>query len=132
MRGRTNKELKRLLVLAALGALSACGGGGGGPLTATGWTPGVFLPSASFVAQCAAPRSGIDPTTGQPFRDVQGSALTENNWLRSWTNDVYLWYDEVTDRDPALSTTPDYFALLKTTATTPSRKPKDKFHFTYA
>src|SRR5437660_5485940 len=142
MRGRTNKELKRLLVLVALGALSACGGGGGGgdggggggggPLTATGWTPGVFLSSASFVAQCAAPRSGIDPTTGQPFRDVQGSALTENNWLRSWTNDVYLWYDEVTDRDPALSTTPDYFALLKTIATTPSGNPKDKFHFTYA
>jgi len=71
------------------------------------------MPSGSFAAQC-------------------GSTLTENNWLRSWTNELYLWYDEVTDRDPALSTTPDYFALLKTTATTPSGKPKDKFHFTYA
>jgi hypothetical protein len=92
----------------------------------------VFISSGSFVGQCAAPRSGIDPSTGQPFRDVQGSTLTENNWLRSWTNDVYLWYDEVADRDPALSTTADYFALLKTSATTPSGKPKDKFHFTYA
>jgi hypothetical protein len=90
------------------------------------------MASGSFAAQCAAPRSGIDPSSGRPFRDVQGSTLTENNWLRSWTNDLYLWYDEVVDRDPALSTTPAYFAQLKTTATTPSGKPKDKFHFTYA
>src|SRR5436190_14525419 len=145
MWGRTNKDLnrpclagapRRLLVLAALAALSACGGGGGGgggggPPSGNGWTAGVFMPSGSFVAQCAAPRSGIDPTTGRSFRDVQGSTLTENNWLRSWTNELYLWYDEVTDRDPALSTTPDYFALLKTTATTASGNPKDRFHFTF-
>src|SRR5205814_154254 len=61
----------------------------------------------------------------------QCAALTQNNWLRSWTNDLYLWYDEVVDRDPALSTTPAYFNFLKTTATTPSGNPKDKFHFTY-
>ena len=89
------------------------------------------MPAANFAAQCAAPRSGIDPTTGLPFRDVQGSTLSENNWLRSWTNDLYLWYDEVVDRDPALYPTLAYFGLLKTTATTPSGNPKDKFHFTY-
>src|SRR2546425_8837269 len=134
MRGRTHKNLNRLLVLAALAALSACGGGGGGggasAPSASGWTQGVFASAASFAAQCAAPRSGIDPSTGRPFRDVQGSTLSENNWLRSWTNDLYLWYDEVVDRDPALSTTPDYFALLKTTATT-AGNPKDRFHFTF-
>jgi C-terminal processing protease CtpA/Prc len=75
----------------------------------------VFLPEANFAAQCAAPRSG--------FPDVQGSTLSENNWLRSWTNDLYLWYDEVVDRDPALFTTPAYFAQLKTSDT------KDRFHF---
>src|SRR5258708_24597438 len=106
------------VLLAAVCALSGCGGGRGGdggaagPVSATGWTPGVFLPSASFAGQCAAP-------------------VSENNWLRSWTNDLYLWYDEVVDRDPALSTTPAYFDLLKTTATTPSGNPKDRFHFTY-
>jgi carboxyl-terminal processing protease len=89
------------------------------------------MPATNFVAQCAAPRSGIDPTTGRRFADVQGSALTENNWLRSWTNDLYLWYDEVVDRDPALSTTPAYFDSLKTTATTPSGNAKDRFHFTF-
>jgi hypothetical protein len=88
------------------------------------------MPAANFAAQCAAPRSGIDPSTGLPFPDRQGSALSENNWLRSWTNDLYLWYDEVIDRDPALSATPAYFDLLKTTAATPSGNPKDRFHFT--
>ena len=59
------------------------------------------------------------------------AVVGENNWLRSWTNDLYLWFDEVVDRNPALFTTPAYFDLLKTTATTPSGNPKDKFHFTY-
>jgi carboxyl-terminal processing protease len=70
------------------------------------------MPASNFAAQC-------------------GSTLSENNWLRSWTNDLYLWYDEVTDRDPALYTTPAYFDLLKTTALTASGNPKDKFHFTF-
>ena len=30
----------------------------------------------------------------------RASVLTENNWLRSWSNDLYLWYDEIVDRDP--------------------------------
>src|SRR6266850_3859970 len=116
MRGWTHKGF--LLLLAAAAALSACGGGGGGggggagPASGSAWTPGVFMPSGNFAVQC-------------------GTTLTENNWLRSWTNELYLWYDEVVDRDPVLSTTPAYFNLLKTTATTPSGNPKDKFHFTY-
>ena len=104
------------VLLAALIALSACGGGGGGdggssaaaPVSATTWTPGVFMPAANFAAQC--------------------TTLSENNWLRSWTNDLYLWYDEVVDRDPALSTTPAYFDLLKTTATT-VRQPEGPLSF---
>ena len=107
-------------MFAALAALCACGGGGdsGGqagsasPPPAAAWVSGVFAASSNFAAQCAAP-------------------LSENNWLRSWTNELYLWYDEVVDRDPALYTTPAYFDLLKTTAITPSGNPKDKFHFTY-
>src|ERR1700741_5442393 len=135
MWGRTRNNL---LLLGALAALSACGGGGGGGgggnaaagPSASGWTAGVFMSAANFAAQCAAPRSGIDPTTGGPFPDVQGSTLSENNWLRSWTNDLYLWYDEVIDRDPALFSTAAYFDVLKTGFTTPSGQPKDKFHFT--
>jgi hypothetical protein len=92
----------------------------------------VFQPAADFDAECVAPRSGIDPDTQLPYPDVQGTATDQNNWLRSWSNDLYLWYNEIVDLDPGLHTTPAYFDLLKTTATTASGAPKDKFHFTYA
>lgn len=92
---------------------------------ASGWTQGVFAPADSFVAQCASPRSGTDPDTGETYPDVPGSTLTENNWLRSWSNDLYLWYSEIVDRDPGLHSTPEYFELLKTSATTASGAPKD-------
>ncbi len=77
------------------------------------------------------PRTGTDPNTGRLFPDVQGSTLSENNYLRSWTNEVYLWYSEVPDLDPAGYSTAKYFDLLKTPAITPTGKPKDRFHFSY-
>ncbi|HET9106869.1 MAG TPA: S41 family peptidase [Steroidobacteraceae bacterium] len=125
------------LPLAALAALYGCGGGGGGSAApaataaASSWTPGVFEPASDFAALCANPRTGTDPYTNQPYPDRPGSTLDENNWLRSWTHQLYLWYDEVQDVNPALYTTPQYFQLMKTTQTTPSGAPKDRFHFTY-
>ncbi len=133
------------MLAAAVVAAAGCGGGSGGSsgggsggtgsagssAAATSWTAGVFQPSSSFANQCASPRTGIDPATDRRYPDTQGSTLTENNFLRSWTNELYLWYSEVTDRNPASYTTPNYFNLLKTTATTPSGSPKDRFHFTY-
>jgi len=130
-------------IVAAI-ALCSCGGGGGGGDSTSGnpsqsgsggnanvWTPGVFKPSANFQAQCAAPRSGTDPVTGKAYPDVKGSTLAENNWLRSWTNELYLWYDEVADLDPSVYATADYFNKLKTTQTDSAGQAKDKFHFTY-
>ncbi len=35
---------------------------------------------------------------------LTGTTTDENNWLRSWTNDLYLWYNEVPDLNPALYT----------------------------
>jgi len=120
-------------LICCVSLLSACGGGDGNTsVTPAGWTSGVFLPASNFVAECAVPRQGTDPITGATYPDVQGSTLDENNWLRSWTNDLYLWFDQVVDQNPALfSTTADYFQVLKTTATTASGAPVDKFHFTY-
>lgn len=125
-----------VLPLAGLLALCGCGGGGsaapaesGG--SADGWTPGVFQPSSKFAALCQSPRTGTDSFTGRAYPDRQGSTLDENNWLRSWTHELYLWYDEVQDADPGLSTTPNYFQLMKTMQTTSSGAPKDRFHFTY-
>ncbi len=116
--------------------LGSCGGGGGGAggggnIGGSGYTPGRFDVSTTFEARCAAPRSGNDPTTGRPWPDRPGAALDEKNWLRSWTHELYLWYREVPDRDPAGFTVPDYFDLLKTTLNTASGAPKDQFHFTF-
>jgi len=114
--------------------LAGCGGGGGGSGAAltSGWQQGVFQPESTFAALCQSPRTGVDPITNVAYPDRQGTLLDENNWLRSWSNDLYLWYDEIVDQDPSTFTsTAAYFNVLKTTATTASGAPKDKFHFTY-
>ena len=130
-------------------ALVACGGGGGGggttptpigtspppppppPPTSQGptWTQGVFEPSADFINRCETPRTGTD-IEGNTFPDVAGSLLEELFWLRSWTNETYLWNDEVTDQDPnGFSNRVTYFNQLRTFATTPSGESRDDFHF---
>jgi carboxyl-terminal processing protease len=123
-------------------AIAGCGGGssGGGfappappPPPSSTWQPGIFLASSSFRNQCAAPRSGADATNnGSPFPDMQGAVLDENNYLRSFSDETYLWYDEITDRDPGTFGTPiAYFSQLKTFDTLPSGREKDpdSFHF---
>ena len=124
-------------------AVAGCGGGGGGDASGTtggggalppasNWVSGSFLPASSFAGKCVNPRSGTNPQSGLPYNEVRGTATDENNFLRSWSNDLYLWYNEIVDRDPSLYTTPAYFDLLKTPATTASNRPKDRFHFTYS
>jgi len=115
----------------ALCALAACGGGGGGgrtvgPVPNPGggtFTPGVFAPRANFAGQCISPRAGTS--------DRAGSAFTEKMFLRSWTNELYLWYDEIADEDPNLTADViQYFETkLKTQQVTPSGNAKDRFHF---
>jgi carboxyl-terminal processing protease len=127
------KALRRWVVTAPLLALCGCGDTGNSTTASASWKAGTFAPSTSLAGQCASPRTGTDPSTGRPYADTKGSIAAENNWLRAWTNELYLWYREVPDRDPALtSTTAAYFDILKTTATTASGNPKDKFHFTYS
>ena len=121
-------------LLLVLLILSACGGGGGdSDDDSDNWVAGSFAPAANFIAKCAVPRTGSNPFTGSPYPDTQGTILDENNWLRSWSNNVYLWYNEIVDRNPAnYNSTSAYFPLLKTTANTASGKLKDEFHFTYS
>ncbi len=91
----------------------------------------MFQAESNFKDRCAAPRSGTNPATNQPYPDRAGSALYEKHWLRSWSNNTYLWYDEIDDVDPAtISGRLAYFDILKTDATTASGNPKDRFHFT--
>jgi hypothetical protein len=134
-----HSALKNTALVLALTSLAACGGGGGGGITGGGggggngndWQQGVFRDASTFQNRCAAPRSGADPTNNnQPYPDLSGTTTDENNFLRSFTNDTYLWYDEIVDRDPSTFNNPqDYFDQLRTFETTPSGSPKDQFSF---
>lgn len=127
--------------LSATFSVAACGGGsGGGPAASpppppAGWQAGVFQPSSGFINRCASPRSGPDPTNGnRPYPDIQGTTLDENNFLRSYSDETYLWYDEIVDQNPAGFNSPiTYFGQLRTFETLPSGRMKDpdSFHFTY-
>ncbi len=127
----------------ALG-LAACGGGGssGGsgasspppasPPADPIWTQGHYDPPANFEQYCAVPRTGTDPVTGQAYPDRLGSTVWENSWIRAWSEAYYLWYRDLPDLNPAgTPKTADYFALMQTSAVTPSGTAEDKFHFTY-
>lgn len=121
------QSFTRCCFVVVLFNLSACGGGEPvAPLPTPDWTEGVFLDATLFKNRCAVPRAGS--TT-----DLQGTTLTENHWLRSFTNDTYLWYDEIVDQDPAEFDDPiAYFQTLRTQAITASGKPKDEFSFALA
>jgi carboxyl-terminal processing protease len=120
---------RRVAALMFGASLAACGGGGGSS-ESTGVA--TFAPSATLAALCAVPRTGFDPVTGAAYPDQQGTMLDEQNWLASWTNELYLWYSEVPYGNPAsYATAASYFDVLKTPNLTPTGQPKDKFHFTY-
>src|SRR5262245_15658941 len=103
-------RIASLLVLAlvlALGA-TACGDG-------EQTVPDTIEPESVYAARCQAPRSG------STFADEKGSLLDEQLWLRSWTDNTYLWYQEVPHADPKqFSSAVGYFNVLKTGAITPS------------
>lgn len=131
------KSVKSLLATATSCALlAACGGGGGSssstPTTVTPPTPpvssaptytqGTFEAASSFKDQCENPRAGE--------ADRAGSTLIEKFWLRSWTDETYLWYDEVPDTDPnSIADRVDYFDVLRTDRRTASGALVDQFHF---
>ncbi|MEM6667460.1 MAG: peptidase, partial [Pseudomonadota bacterium] len=139
--------LRKISLIAAAGlVLAACsggggdggttappptGGGGGGGTTGPVFTQGTFAPASTFINRCESPRSGVD-IEGNGFPDVQGSLIEELFWLRSWTNETYLFNDEVTDQSPYDFESDGrlaYFAQLRTFAVTPSGEDKDDFHF---
>ncbi|HWV14670.1 MAG TPA: S41 family peptidase [Cellvibrio sp.] len=136
-----NGAVKAFAVGLLITGLQACGGGSSSANHANynyvrpngsnsdPWQAGVFYPSGEYANRCAVPRAN---TRWQSFPDIQGTSLDEKNFLRSWSNETYLWYHEIVDSDPAVDDSPIiYFDTLKTTATTASKRDKDNFHFTY-
>jgi carboxyl-terminal processing protease len=97
----------------------------------------VLANSDSLKNSCAAPRVGTSPVTGNVYPDRQGTTVDEKSFLRSFTDETYLWYREVNATPPSgAETVAAYFSTLKTTASTNSftptgaRREKDEFHFT--
>ena len=147
--------------LAALFVLAGCGGGGGSPgvtnpptaqnppptapTTPTNPPPVASQPTPedlnpnllgdaynTYWNKCAVPRTGRD-ASGKAYPDTQGTLLDELKFLRAWTNQYYLWYDEVpnTYKMADFTSALDYFEVLKTPALTATGQPKDRYHFTY-
>lgn len=119
------------LVLATL--LSACGGGDGG---------GGSVPNSKGIAasaQSAQQCSDTNPYASAALKT--GSLSVEKQWLRSYFDEAYLWYDEVpvVDANAAAYSNPadvrsslgNYFEALKTPVVTASGARKDRFGFTY-
>lgn len=118
--------------------LAGCGGGGGSSTPSTvgqqppvASSPGTGDAFASYWNMCAAPRTGVD-AQGKPYPDKQGTLMDELRFLRGWSDQYYLWYNEIPANDISTFTNAlDYFKVLKTPALTASGQEKDKFHFTY-
>jgi len=118
-------HIKKATVSIAAILLAACGGGGGGgnttvpPVTvdpSSGWVAGQYEDwrSNSMRNICSNPR-----TTGG-YSDTQGSVTDENFWIRSYSNDTYLWYSELPDIDPGtVDSTEDYYNLMVTDGLSP-------------
>jgi len=142
------KSLASVVFVTAALALASCGGGGSSssntsvavspppppppppPPSSTDWTQGQFAAKETHAAKCTSIRSGSSPITGNPYPDRAGTEADEKFWVRSWNNETYLWYDEVTDINPnSVSGVVPYFNTQRTTAQTASGKDKDDFHF---
>ena len=97
-------------------------------------TPGTalnFAASDLYKDSCGAPRTS---NAQDSFSDLLGRFEDEAYWLRSWSYETYLWYDEIIYGDPediipSAQGVADYFETLITPETTPAGNAKDRFHY---
>lgn len=122
--------------------LTSCGGGGGGSGGSTQPPPVSSIPPSSQNAQMCDPSNPVAPATSKV-----GSLTAEKQWIRSYIDEAYLWYDQVPTVDPNAASysgamtslnafnvplpLSNYFQALKTTQVTGSGALVDKFSFTY-
>jgi carboxyl-terminal processing protease len=140
--------------LVGIALVAACGGGGGSPGVAAPSArpppappPAVFTPAptppagpVSFAAASTLAQQCSASNAFAPSAARTGTLAREKEWIRSYFDENYLWFDEVpsVDANNALFTGNDhytavdsYFEALKTTATTASGARRDKFSFIY-
>ena len=138
------------VLLVASASLISCGSdskkkspSGPNGASVTTWQKDYFLPRSTYKNRCQFLRSGVSPDTGSPYPDVRGSMLEELYYLRSLTEETYLFKDDLTDMDPSpynqvqstfaahAEKMDEYFDELKTEELTATNTPKDKYHYTY-
>jgi carboxyl-terminal processing protease len=117
--------------------LAGCGGGGG----ASG--------NVSSVSGSAALANQCDPANPLAAAGLKIASLTtEKQWIRSYFNEAYLWYNEIPAVDANASnfslpmtqldgrgvpaSLSNYFSALKTPAVTASGARRDQFSFTFS
>ena len=135
-------------LIAASLSIASCGGSKGtspppapSPPTATTWQKDYYLTRGTYENRCQFVRTGVQPVTGLPYRDLEGSMLEELFYLRSLTRETYLFRADLTDMDPSpynkVQSTfaahavkmDEYFQELKTKELTASNTPKDQYHY---
>ena len=127
-----NLSFKAGLLAFMLLSLSACNSGGSDEVVDLGldsgrseeggidwetidtWKADVFYSSGYYSGYCSADNWG---------------AFYEKMWLRAWSDETYLWYDEIHDENPKYYSLVDYFTHLKTDAVTATGNDKDQYHF---
>ena len=133
--------------LACCAALAGCGCGSGSscppllntnPISPTNPSGPVtpctalnFAASDLYKDSCGAP---LTSNAQDSFPDLLGRFEDEAYWLRSWSYETYLWYDEIIYGDPeniipSAQGVADYFETLITPETTPAGNAKDRFHY---
>src|SRR3954471_6339635 len=124
MRVQGNRRMKHRPLFRTLGAclagallLAACGGGGGGGGDARQSAPPGPPPSERF-------------GSSKLFEGgVAGCSLdTQKHFVRSYMDEVYLWYNEIPEVDAnAYSNITDYFHALLVHTPDANGQPKDRF-----
>jgi hypothetical protein len=94
-------------ILAATLLLAGCGGGGGGGDASTP-ASSRFGPSSAYAGMC--------------------ELEDQKRFVRSYLDEVYLWYDEIPEVDSAqYGNVPDYFNALRVRTPDANGLPKDRF-----
>ena len=100
-----SRRLLTASVLAASALLAACGGGGGGASPA----PASAFPSSQSLSNMC-------------------TLEDQKKFVRSYLDEVYLWYDEIPAVDAAaFGTVPSYFDALRVRTPDVTGQPKDRF-----